>query len=374
MNILVNRSDAIGDTILTLPVAKRLKEEFPDAHLIFLVSSKSREIFEFVPYVDEVWVMNTEDSKIKRAIQFLKYLRKTKIDKYLYVGGSHIPSMILFFYGVKIRGGLRSRWPSYFFLNRPVRQKRSYVEMHESDYNLNLLSAFEISYLVNRREELGPLLNVNLYDSHNATEELRRDVLENQLDFRSNFIIIHPGMTGHTLNWPSRNYALLIVKMEKYLPNRYMFVISHTKNDLKHMRGFNEEISKIENLSLMKRIYYLDGGIKGLANYIRIVKSAKAFIGPSTGTTHIANSIGVKQIGLYSPIIIQSALRWGPYYRNQDNCKVIVPDVVCGEQIKCAGESCRYYKCMEKIEVDEVAKEVINLLNDGEKNEYYSRR
>ena len=82
------------------------------------------------------------------------------------------------------------------------------------------------------------------------------------------------------------------------------------------------------------------------------MKNASLFVGPSTGTTHIANALDIPQIAIYSPIKVQSALRWGPY-KQGDKVKVLVPDVVCGETKHCAGASCPYYECMSKIEVEE---------------------
>ena len=54
MRVLINRSDAIGDTLLTLPMAKLLKEYDPKIHITFIVSKKSINLFANLTYVDEI--------------------------------------------------------------------------------------------------------------------------------------------------------------------------------------------------------------------------------------------------------------------------------------------------------------------------------
>ena len=94
-----------------------------------------------------------------------------------------------------------------------------------------------------------------------------------------------------------------------------------------------------------------------------VLSNAALFVGPSTGTTHLANILGVKVVTIYSPIKVQTSLRWGPFFRSPEKVRVVVPDVVCGEKFQCAGSSCLYYECMGKIEVDEVFESIQELMN-----------
>ena len=113
---------------------------------------------------------------------------------------------------------------------------------------------------------------------------------------------------------------------------------------------------------MQDRIYYFNGIKNGLRQYMSVLSQAALFVGPSTGTTHIASVLGVPVVGLYSPIKIQSALRWGPISKNPDRTKILVPDVICGEIKKCAERACPYYECMGKIEVEDVVKQAIAIM------------
>ena len=156
MKVVINRSDAIGDTLLTLPMAKKLKKHFPNSHITFIVSPKTVPILEANPIVDDYWVYDKKVSAFKNIINLRDKFTNEKIDTYLYVGGSHIPSLAALMAGISYRGGLLNKWQTFFLLNKGVRQRRSLVEMHESEYNINLLQPLGIDYHYSERESCAP--------------------------------------------------------------------------------------------------------------------------------------------------------------------------------------------------------------------------
>lgn len=273
------------------------------------------------------------------------------------MGGRQWPSLLAFLACIPFRGGLRSKWQSFVFLNKAIRQKRSLVEMHEIDYNLQTLLPLGISQ--NSSLSFWPKL---VLPELNRTQDYLHFVSElpaNLRDFKR-LIFIHPGMTGHTLNWPEANYAQFMFKLYQQYGDELLFVLSHTPSDFKYISLVKETLS--HHPEVQGRVYEFNGVIKGLQHYMHILSHASLFIGPSTGTTHIANILGVKTIGIYSPIKVQSAKRWGPAMRLENLCRVLVPDVVCGERFNCAGEECPYFPCMGIISVDlatQCAKELL---------------
>ena len=150
--------------------------------------------------------------------------------------------------------------------------------------------------------------------------------------------------------------------MEQKFPDKFLFVVSHTPADHIYLQGIKDILGNKENAHLRKRVYYFNGAKHGLRHYMAILGQAVLFVGPSTGTTHIAAVVGVPVVGLYSPIKMQSALRWGPLSKNSDNTKILVPDVICGEVRKCAERACPYYECMGKIEVEDVVKQATSIM------------
>ena len=50
--IILSRTDAIGDVILTLPLTAYLKKVFPETEIIFLGKDYTKDIIENCPFVD----------------------------------------------------------------------------------------------------------------------------------------------------------------------------------------------------------------------------------------------------------------------------------------------------------------------------------
>jgi ADP-heptose:LPS heptosyltransferase len=362
MKILINRSDAIGDTILTTPMAKMLKEKFPNCHITFLISSRSADILEKHPYIDDFKIYHRKSRFYFKIKEIISIFNDVKPTHYFYVGGGYLPNFVAWLYRISFRGGLRSRWHTYLFLNHGIRQKRSMVSMHEMEFNLNLLSPLGIKYHYSDLDRYVPELKISEDESNKNFSQFLESIKGNKLDPSKKLIFIHPGMTGHTLNWSSRNYGRFIIKMNQKFPNKFNYIISYTPSDERFLFGLRDILGRNENKYLTENVYFFNGAILGLRHYMSVLKNAQLFIGPSTGTTHIASALGVPLVGIYSPIKVQSTKRWGPLTTHREKQKVAVPDVICGESIKCSLKECPYYECMAKIEVEDVIKLAVTVM------------
>jgi len=353
-NFLINRTDAIGDTLLSTPLAKFIKDKVPDAHITFLVSKRSGDFIKLCQGVDDVIVYDEKELGFFGRFIFLhKLFRDREISFYFHLGGSFLPTFVAFLKKVAFRGGLRSKVFSFLFLNKGMRQSRSIVTMHESEYNMNLAASLGFFYQASQKENYRPLLNL---DEAKLLEKSKTF----PIDLEKQNILIHPGMSGHTLNWSSRNYGRLICRLEERFSDRFNYIISFTPSDEPYLEGLRSYLESDKEAE--EKVTFFNGAENGLIDYSYLVKSVDLFIGPSTGTSHIANAVRTPQVALYSPIKAQSVMRWGPYSRNED-VQVLVPDVVCGESRVCAGAACPYYECMAKIEVEDVVKACIEILD-----------
>jgi ADP-heptose:LPS heptosyltransferase len=193
---------------------------------------------------------------------------------------------------------------------------------------------------------------------YDFSDTLKKEKMNSDLPY----IFIHPGMGPHSLNWSSRNYGRLILKLEQKFPKRFNFVISHTPSDYYSLQGVKDVLEKKENAFLNDRVYFFNGQIKGLRHLLNVLSQAKLYIGPSTGMTHAAATLSVPVVALFSPIKAQSAQRWSPITQLPQKLRISVPDVICGEVLKCAERACPYYECMGKIEVDDIVKNAVAVL------------
>jgi heptosyltransferase III len=372
VHVLINRTDALGDTVLTLPMATMLKKNFEDVQVAFLVSPISYPLFQETPYVDKVFVYNKKSNIFKRLRTLYKVFRVFRPEKFFHVGGSLLPSFFAFFMRVPFRAGLMNKWPTFLTLNHGLNQHRSFVSMHESEYNLNLLEVLSLTYSATDLINYPPIVNVLPEETKEAMEKFEFNLKKEGIEVsrltkkeqvqKKKLIFFHPGMTGHTLNWSSRNYGRLVARMIEAYGDEYIYVISFTPSDKKYLEGLKDHMSKTPGDFYDKNVYFFNGAEDGLRHYMSILKTASLFVGPSTGPLHIANVLGVKTLGIYSPIKAQSVKRWEPFFKVEGKNKVVIPEVVCGEQKRCIGKECPYYECMALIEVEDVFNEASKFL------------
>ena len=363
MIFLINRSDSPRETLLSLPIAKLIKEKFPESKIFFLISEESLDIFKSNPYIDEIIIYHRSARFYQKIKQIFSYFREIKPTHYLYVGGGYLPNFIAWLLRINFRGGIKSRWHTYFFLNKGIRQKRSMVTMHEMEYNLNLLSPLDISYNYKELHSYIPEIFLSQDEIETFNNSFEKEIYNQTTEKNKKFIFIHPSMTLNNLNWSSRNYGRLLLKFEQRFPSKYIYIISHTDKDHVFLQGMKEFLSRKENSHFSRSIFFFNRKKYGFRYYMSVLSKAVLFVGPSSGATHLAAVLGVPVVSIFSPIKSQSALRWAPLSRNKDFVKVLVPDVICGETKKCALRECPYYECMGKIEVEDVFKQSLNFLN-----------
>ena len=347
MKFVINRSDALGDLLLTLPMAGKIKRDCPDAKIAFIVSERCLDLLYGHPWVDEIW-------PLPRRWGFLsiwKRFRQFSPSVYLHAGGSFVPNLCAWSLRIKERGGLLSKWWSFLLLNKGVRQSRTKEGRHERDYNLEILEPLGMFV-----EEDGEAFCPRLYLREEEVVDFRHELGIPQ--FCGEMIVIHPGMSGHTVNWPHLNYARLAVALEERYPGRYVYVFGHTPSDDAYVAPIREYFRHGKG---ELKCFFFDGSRKGLRHYMGLLSQAACVVAPSTGITHIANALGVGQIGLYGPIEVQSVRRWGPCRRGSQ-VKVFVPEVHCPEYSACSGVLCTEYDCMERITPRSIVLEMESIL------------
>lgn len=344
MKILVNRTDAIGDTLLSTPLARFLKTKIPHAEIAFIVSPRSGELIKLCEGVDLVYILDLNQSSKEKENFLNSIFDEFSPDKYFHLGGSFIPTKIAFKRGIPWRGGLKSRLKSFLYLNKGIRQSRTKASFHEGHYNLLLAKDLVGLYDKGSWEDFRPQIKVDL--------EKGRVYLE-ELGFKKGQIplMIHPGMSGHTLNWNSEFYGELLVELLQKYKERLFPIISFTPSDAPYLEGLRKVLGK--NSQFEGQVKFFDGSKRGLIHYAHLLSQAKLFIGPSTGTLHMANSMNIPTLGLYSPIKAQSEKRWGPYSKIPPQ-QVFFPRVECPATKKCNGPSCPFYECMATIKVSDL--------------------
>jgi len=148
-NILIVRTDRIGDVVLSLPMAEIIKKHYTYCKVSFLVRDYTKEILSNNPSIDETIILQEKNGKIKLSAN-CKEISSKNFDACIVVNPTFVVALILFFSGIKLRIGTGYRWYSFLF-NSKVFEHRKYAEKHELEFNVNMLQKIGIKENVNEK-------------------------------------------------------------------------------------------------------------------------------------------------------------------------------------------------------------------------------
>jgi ADP-heptose:LPS heptosyltransferase len=168
-------------------------------------------------------------------------------------------------------------------------------------------------------------------------------------------IAVHPGMGGSALNWPENHYIDFVRAMVKE-DRRVVLTGGPTEGAL-----LNRVRDALGDQSGKVWIYGGNqvGAIDGLG---AVFAHASLVVAPSTGPLHLAVALGKPVVTFYPPVRVQSALRWGPYLKDEKCARVLVPEVFCGQDFHCLGSLCNYYPCMKSLTVSQAIQQANSAL------------
>ena len=331
-NLLIVRTDRIGDVILSLPLAGIIKKHYPGCRITFLVRSYTKELVENHPYIDEVLTLNETNGKVNLK-QNISAIKRYNFDSSIIVYPTFSTSLVIFLSGIRHRIGTGYRWYSILF-NEKIYEHRRYAERHELEFNVNLLRRFNVF------EEITPSnvkfdIPINLSSDNKVNEVLRK----NSLDDKKPLVIIHPGSLGSSVDLPIYKFKELV---ELVINNTDFQVV---------LTGSRNERSLCEELVIDEKIKNFAGEFS-LSELISFVNKADIFVSNSTGPIHIAAALNKYTLGFYPKLLACSAKRWGPY---TDKAFVFTPETECD---KCSREQCKNAACMSSIQMPRVFAEI----------------
>lgn len=290
MRIIVSRTDGIGDVVLTLPMLGLIKEQLPDAEIIFLNRSYTSAILENCRNVDEIASWDTvEKEPILQQIAFLKNLLA---DVIIHVFPRPEIARAAKMAGIDTRIGTTGRLYHIHTCNQLVRFSRKRSTLHEAQLNLKLLKPLKIKHRL-------ALRSVCEYYNLHAPAELPAHLRE-MIRPEKKSIVLHPLSKGSAIEWGLPNFKQLIKLLSE--PDCHIFLTGTEAEG----RLFRKHLP-IDN----DRVVDLSGQLN-LRELMAFVSGCSALVACSTGPLHIAAALGVCSVGLYTSKRPMHPGRWAP--------------------------------------------------------------
>lgn len=325
------RLDKIGDLICTMPVDQI--PELKDWEITWVIAKG----LSFIPeHADpKRRYLELDKNKPAEARQQLDaFIKEFKPDVAVSFQSPWWVNFVLWKNRVSKRIGVLSKWDSFVFLNSGLRQKRSQAIKHEADYNLDLVKQIAPGKILDPE---APILHLKADPQPGCLEEYKLEPKK--------YMVVHPGMAGSALNWPSQYYIELVGKLTAH----YKVVLTGTPADEPWIKDIREhykndpQVVCLQNKLTTRQLLY-------------VLEQANSVFAPSTGVIHMAASLGTRVYGFYSPIRVQTVTRWGA--RGKGGVHLFTPNVSCPATHECLGDKCPAYPCMDQITPDQVLKEL----------------
>lgn len=327
-NILVSRTDRLGDVLLSLPSLLYLRSALPESEIDFMCRH------DYEPVVGST-LSESGISTLPYGKEFPKVLSARKYDAVLTLFGDPKVMLACARARIPLRVGTRSKLISLWALHHGIFQRRSKGLKHEAEYNLEL--AKKLVKLVSGKPPEFDLPRIRLKEDP-AAKDLAKVALSNLgIDGCDPFLVLHPGMGKSAVNLSVKSYLELLNQLSKDLGMPIVLSIGPSSCDQK----MGEEILRAQETLKVIRGF-------SLSVLMEVFRRAHCVVAPSTGPLHLAHFVGTRTLGLYSPVRSHHPRRWAPWGGTGESL-TISPEVDCPAKQSCLGSKCAHYLCMDQL-------------------------
>lgn len=324
-NILITRTDRLGDVLMSLHTVRSVRQALPEAHIDFLVH------YDLIPVLQglmENWQVVLKPAEALGALNLGAY------DAALCLHDEPDLLAKLKSAGVKFRIGNYSKLRSFLKLSHGIRQRRGLGLSNEAECDLELGRLFLGVTGVDSTYVPEP---IELPVSQNAAEEAGRALKRAGLERGEQYWIAHPGMGGSALNLGPASYAKLLEEIARQQTGPLVLTLGPAPQDL----------AIVENLADRRPDWRVLPRVS-LAGLGEVFRGARLVVAPSTGPLHLAHYVGAETLGIYSPVRSHQPRRWAPW-GGTGKSTVLSPETDCPGIKNCLGKKCKHYYCMDQL-------------------------
>jgi ADP-heptose:LPS heptosyltransferase len=324
--ILVVSSTAIGDTLLSTPAIRSVRERYPQARIVAHFNIKNMELFENNPHIDEIIPYHGGYKKIFSTI--MKF-RKHKFDLALIFHGNEPQATpMAYLSGAK------------FIVKVPGTSEYGFLLS-----NINQTSQWEnLTRGVEQRLKTAELAGCRISDKRMVLpiekdgESAVNEFLENSgISDTDSIIGFQAGASTLSRMWFPDRFAELGKKLINSYPE-LKIILTGSPEEYDHCRKIADAIGEKTIVSAGKiPLKYIPA----------LLRRFRVLVSGDTGIMHMSIAVGTPVIALFA---VADAKKSGPYYDMEKHI-VIQKERTCEP---CVSKKCKHQTCMENISIDEV--------------------
>lgn len=314
-NFLVIRFSSIGDIVLTTPIIRCLKKQYPDANIHFITKAQFKGVLASNPHISKIITVKKEVSEVANELKAVQYD-----------------------FVIDLHKNIRSRQ----VINITKSPSAAFSKLN---YKKWLLTNFKINKMP----------NVHIVDRYFETVKSLNVQNDNLgLDFT-----IAPQNVVSDL--PFTNYATIVVgaahATKAMTAQKMGDVVQAAQMPIVLVGGPNDVLKAQEVIDLAKGCQVFNAcGKYNLEQSASILQQSKAVITPDTGLMHIASALGKKVISVWGNTVPDFGMY--PYIpQNPNQVKIVqVNNLSCRPCSKIGHPKCpkKHFKCIVDLDVQEI--------------------
>ncbi len=318
-NIMFIRPGGMGDLLLLLPAAMRLKRSLPGAKLTLVGEKRNLSVTSMTDVFDEVICYDD------KPFSFLRNLKKRRFDVVVDSEQFHYSSSVFaILSGAPVRIG---------FKISPVRNE---LYTHLVDYPMDRYEAEAFDKLVEplcgpcgKPVDVENLLNTSrLPDEVPGLPTGAKDLLT-----------VFPYGGAREKAWPAGRWAEIVRRL--LAKNAGPVVLIGGKDSARLAKDVMHAVNDSAVVSLVGKL--------SLAQSVAVLSRSRIYVGCDTGVTHMAMALGLKSVVMFGP---SDERKWGPPPGKGSAVYTRVPCRPCS--IFGYIKRCRTIDCMDRINQDQV--------------------
>ncbi|MCP4024143.1 MAG: lipopolysaccharide heptosyltransferase II [Desulfobacteraceae bacterium] len=326
--ILIRAANWVGDAIMTTPVIRAVRKNYPQARISVLAKPWVVPVYQHNPHVDRVLIYDN-NRRHKRGfgtIRLAKDLRRYKFDMAILMQNAFEAALLTFFAGIPLRIGYNTDGRT-FLLNPAVKMDKHLKKRHLIEYYNGILKGASL---------FNDGSHMELFICRDDRQYAKKILGSGGFDIKKPVIGINPGATGGTAKrWFPERYARLCEKLHKKYKVKVLIFGGPLDAEL------GDRILALSN-GVCKNI----AGKTTLGQAFALIEKCDLFVTNDSGLMHAAAALHVNQVAVIgSTDFIATA--------PADNNSIMVREkVLCAP---CLKDECPIdHRCMDRISVDKV--------------------
>lgn len=290
--IIVSRTDKIGDVVLTLPLVGLIRQQYPDARIVFLGRSYTAPVLQCCSHIDEIW--DWDKIRLENPTQTSDRLKG--IDCILHVFPQKEIAQWAQRAGIPKRIGTMSRLFHWTSCTQRILLRRKSSPLHESQLNIMLARRWLALEDAPSLEQIKTLYGLTPRSELPTT-------IEPLLTRHGFHLALHPLSFGSAREWPLSHYVTLIESLSD--EPVHIYLTGGPREQQSIQKTFAHLLDSRQSVTIL-------AGKLSLPEMISFIGRCNGLVAASTGPLHIAAALGIHALGLYPPIRPMHPGRWGP--------------------------------------------------------------